>query len=91
MVNTMNTMTRSNADTKPTSPDFSWLDKYPEEYRDVLRVYGKAPISDDVRSFNERLMELADSDLDERGFGLDVYNLYLEIFGEVPEVVNGGQ
>ena len=82
-------MTKSNADTKPKSPDFSWLDKYPEEYHDVLRVYGNAPISDHVRSFNERLMELAD--LDEGSFALDVYNLYLEIFDEIPEIVNGGR
>jgi hypothetical protein len=80
----VNTMTRSNADTKPKSPDFSWLDKYPEEYRDVLREYGMAPGTGPLYAeFNDRVMEIAD--WDEPGVGSSVDDLYREMFGDRPD------
>ena len=39
----VNTMPRSNAKPTPTSPDFSLLKAYPEEYHDALREYGMPP------------------------------------------------
>jgi hypothetical protein len=66
------------------SPDVSWLDKYPEEYHDVLREFGMAPGTSPLYAeSNDRVMEIAD--WDEPGVGSSVDRLYKEMFGDRPD------
>lgn len=64
-------------------PAPSWLDRYPSDYHDVLSEYGMAPDAHRLaHEFNERLMDLYDSEFDLLIFQSCVGFLHIEIFGE---------
>lgn len=69
-----------------SDPAPSWLNVYPPEYHDVLLQYGMAAGTEALSAeFNERVMEIADYDLDDGSVRSWVDAVYAEMFGDGPD------